>query len=238
MTADLQLTSRDIATIVEECAGIETWQPWQTHLCLHVDPQCSEYLNCVSLPVPCPASSYLKDTTDFVRKVLQLENLPPGSILVTLNVSCLYTNILHPWWGWGVYIACRRALNTRTPNNLPAHYWQRWWRRFFSQQWHAACSEIEGREIGTKWLHHLPTCLWLSYEKPTQLHRSKTPNKLTTSIAPSYSQQNDPWTWWTQVTDKLSLWQPMHIKCTLATNLKVGTTFLLLATDGGWMIAK
>ena len=54
-------------------------------------------------------SSYIRDTTDFLNKLHNLPHLPPGSLLVTLDVSSLYTNIPHDE---GV-AACEEALNSR-----------------------------------------------------------------------------------------------------------------------------
>ena len=53
--------------------------------------------------------SYIKDTTDFLLKLRTLPNLPPGTILATLDVTALYTNIPH---SEGIE-ACRLALNSR-----------------------------------------------------------------------------------------------------------------------------
>ena len=52
--------------------------------------------------------SYIKDTTHFLRKLDDLKELPPGSVLVTLDVSSLYTNIPHK----EKIEACRKALNS------------------------------------------------------------------------------------------------------------------------------
>ena len=52
--------------------------------------------------------SYIKDTTHFLKKLDDLKELPPGSLLVTLDVSSLYTNIPH---NEGIE-ACRKALNS------------------------------------------------------------------------------------------------------------------------------
>lgn len=54
-------------------------------------------------------SSYIRDTTDFVLKVKSLTNLPSDALLVTLDVSSLYTNIPHQE---GI-ASCIEALNTR-----------------------------------------------------------------------------------------------------------------------------
>ena len=55
----------------------------------------SEYVDHHLRPLVVQIPSYLRDTTDFLRKLLTLETLPPRSILVTLDVSSLYTNIPH-----------------------------------------------------------------------------------------------------------------------------------------------
>ena len=39
--------------------------------------------------------SYIQDTTDFLNRLSRLPLLPSGTLLVTLNVSSLYTNIPH-----------------------------------------------------------------------------------------------------------------------------------------------
>ena len=52
--------------------------------------------------------SYIKDTTDFLLK-LQFVRVPPGSLLLILDISALYANIPHEE---GIR-ACRKLLNTR-----------------------------------------------------------------------------------------------------------------------------
>ena len=39
--------------------------------------------------------SYIKDTTDILMKVQSLTNLPSDTLIVTLDISSLYTNIPH-----------------------------------------------------------------------------------------------------------------------------------------------
>ena len=39
--------------------------------------------------------SYIRDTKDFLNKLKSITNLPSNSILVTMDVSSLYTNIDH-----------------------------------------------------------------------------------------------------------------------------------------------
>ena len=62
--------------------------------------------------------SYLKDTANFLNKVATLGTLLPGCILVTLEVSSLYTNIPHD----GGMEACRRALDTHQSPDPPTSY--------------------------------------------------------------------------------------------------------------------
>ena len=57
--------------------------------------------------------SFIKDTTHFLSKLEQLGQLPANSLLVTLDVSSLYTNIPH---NEGIS-ACRHFLDTRDHNS-------------------------------------------------------------------------------------------------------------------------
>ena len=69
------------------------------------------YLQPLTVCIP----SYIRDTTDFLNKLRELPPLPSDSLLVTLDVSSLYTNIPHDE---GIK-ACEEALNTRTDQSLP-----------------------------------------------------------------------------------------------------------------------
>ena len=42
-----------------------------------------------------PLTTYIRDTTDFLNTLRKLPALPPGTLMVTLNISNLYTNIPH-----------------------------------------------------------------------------------------------------------------------------------------------
>ena len=66
-------------------------------------------------PLTVGIPSYIWDTTDFLNKLHELPLLPSGSLLVTLDVSSLYTNIPHDE---GIQ-ACEEALNSRTDQSLP-----------------------------------------------------------------------------------------------------------------------
>ena len=60
--------------------------------------------------------SYIKDTTHFLLQLQNLGPLPDNALLVTLDVSSLYTNIPH---NEGID-ACRHFLYTRQNKSLPA----------------------------------------------------------------------------------------------------------------------
>ena len=59
--------------------------------------------------------SHIRDTTDFITKLRRLPQLPSGSLLITLDVSSLYTNIPHEE---GI-TACKEFLNRREKQEPP-----------------------------------------------------------------------------------------------------------------------
>ena len=62
--------------------------------------------------------SYIKDTNNFLLKLQQMDDLSSESLLVTLDVISLYTNIAH-WEGLDAY---RETLNKREVLDPPAEY--------------------------------------------------------------------------------------------------------------------
>ena len=74
----------------------------------HPTENISQFVDSHLNPLVPKLSSYIKDTTHFLKKLDDLKELPPGSLLVTLDVSSLYTNIPH---NEGIE-ACRKALNS------------------------------------------------------------------------------------------------------------------------------
>ena len=75
----------------------------------------SQFLNYHLRPYEETLPSYLKDTTDFLLKLQSLRSIPDNTLLVTLDVSSLYTNIPH---SEGIE-ACREALNSRVIQQPP-----------------------------------------------------------------------------------------------------------------------
>ena len=75
----------------------------------------SEFVDHHLRPLVQATPSYIKDTTDFLLKLKSLNNLPNDILLVTLDVSSLYTNIPHEE---GI-AACVSALNSRDIQQPP-----------------------------------------------------------------------------------------------------------------------
>ena len=61
----------------------------------HPTERISQFVDYHINPLVSTLDSYIKDTTDFLNKLSNLGNLPNDAILVTLDVSSLYTNIPH-----------------------------------------------------------------------------------------------------------------------------------------------
>uniref|UniRef100_K7G6Y6 Reverse transcriptase domain-containing protein n=1 Tax=Pelodiscus sinensis TaxID=13735 RepID=K7G6Y6_PELSI len=55
----------------------------------------SSYVDTLLKPFVTNTPSYLRDTTDFLRKLQNIDNLPNNTILATMDVEALYTNIPH-----------------------------------------------------------------------------------------------------------------------------------------------
>ena len=78
----------------------------------------SEYVYYHLQPLVTQTRLYLKDTTNFLQKLTAISELPVGCILVTLDVSSLYTNIPYDE---GIS-ACSRALETCPFPDPPTSY--------------------------------------------------------------------------------------------------------------------
>ena len=74
----------------------------------------SKFIDYHLSPLVRKITSYIKDTTDFLKKLEGLGNLPSGTILATLDVTALYTNIPQPPTDDDEGVeACRAMLNIR-----------------------------------------------------------------------------------------------------------------------------
>ena len=81
----------------------------------HPTERISQFVDYHLKPLVQKLPSYIKDTTHFLLKLQELGTLPSNAILVTLDVSSLYTNIPHKE---GIE-ACCHFLNTRSHKSLP-----------------------------------------------------------------------------------------------------------------------
>ena len=63
--------------------------------CGTLTEKASEFLDHHLKPLMQSAESYVKDTSDFLRKIKELEKVPDGAILVTADVVGLYPSIPH-----------------------------------------------------------------------------------------------------------------------------------------------
>ena len=61
----------------------------------HPTERISQFVDRHINPLVSTLDSHIKDTTDFLNKLSNLGNLPDDAILVTLDVSSLYTNTPH-----------------------------------------------------------------------------------------------------------------------------------------------
>ena len=86
----------------------------------HPTERISQFVDYHLQPLVHKLPSFVKDTNDFLNKLLTVGKLPSNSLLVTLDVSSLYTNIPH---NEGIN-ACDHFLRTRLHNNI--HTWFRY----------------------------------------------------------------------------------------------------------------
>ena len=83
----------------------------------HPTERLSHFIDYHLQPLVQKLPSFVKDTNDFLNKLLTIGNLPANSLLVTLDVSSLYTNIPH---NEGIN-ACERFLCTSSHKTIPTN---------------------------------------------------------------------------------------------------------------------
>ena len=81
----------------------------------HPTERISEYVSNILNPFVFKLPSFIKDTAHFLNKLSSLGNLPSNSLLLSLDVSMLYTNIPH---SEGIQAATEH-LNKRTTPRPP-----------------------------------------------------------------------------------------------------------------------
>ena len=78
----------------------------------------SQLVDTVIKPFVPQIKSYVRDTPDFLEKLSKLGPLPEGTILVSLDVSSLYTNIPHRE---GLRATVETLVSNRDPNHKPSN---------------------------------------------------------------------------------------------------------------------
>lgn len=81
----------------------------------HPTEKISEFVDYHLRPHVESLPSFVKDTTDYLQKMAALNPLPPGTTLVTMDVTSLYTNIPH---ADGIE-ACREVWESRSVKDPP-----------------------------------------------------------------------------------------------------------------------
>ena len=69
----------------------------------------SAFVDLVLKPLVVNSPSYIRDTKDFLRRLLDLPSLPSNALLFTMDVVGLYNNIPHE----DGIAACRESLDSR-----------------------------------------------------------------------------------------------------------------------------
>ena len=75
----------------------------------------SGYIDTLLQPLMCFIPSFIQDTTDFLNKLSSLPILPDGTLMVTMDVTSLYTNIPHDEGT----TACHNLLRCLQPTEIP-----------------------------------------------------------------------------------------------------------------------
>ena len=78
----------------------------------------SQLVDIIIKPLVPKIQSYIKDTNDFITKLHNLDTLPEGTLLVTLDVRSLYTSIPH---SEGIKAVSEYLSIYRDPNELPSN---------------------------------------------------------------------------------------------------------------------
>ena len=81
----------------------------------HPTERLSHFVDYHLQPLVHKLPSFVKDTNDFLNKLLTIGNLPANSLLVTLDASSLYTNIPHKE---GINV-CKHFLRTSSHKTIP-----------------------------------------------------------------------------------------------------------------------
>ena len=149
----------------------------------------SHFTNFFLQPSMTQLLSHIQDTTEFINKLWRLPWLPPGCLLVTLDVSSLYKNISHEE---GI-AACEEFLNRREKQEPPTT---------------DLCHIIQ--LVLTK------NSFICNETKYLQVHGTAMGTRMATSYANLFmgklereflqAQDRIPWVWWRYIDDIFAIW--------------------------------
>ena len=83
----------------------------------HVTEKISQFVDDQIRKYAMANPSYIKDTTDFIKKLKEVGPLAPGTLLCTMDVTSLYTNIPHYD---GLYALARKLVKDKPNLKVPA----------------------------------------------------------------------------------------------------------------------
>jgi hypothetical protein len=119
VTAYLRITG-DMLMMHGACGNMDqknfkNFTNWQIHANGHPTEKISEFVDFHLRPHVEALPSHLKDITEYLQKMESMNPLPSGTILVSMDVTSLYTNIPH---NDGIE-ACREAWDQRAVKEPP-----------------------------------------------------------------------------------------------------------------------
>ena len=149
----------------------------------------SKYVDSHLIPLVKKIDSYIKDTSDVIKKIRNLGNVPENSILGTIDVSALYTNIPHSEGKQ----ACKQALDTREDQKIPTEFIT----RLMDFILKCNCFEFNNRHYRQVQGTAMGTCMAPSYANLFMAHLEQ--NFLNT-------QEIKPLIWWRFIDDIFFIW--------------------------------
>ena len=147
----LYKTPHGISPIVSGCSG-----PTE---------RVSSFLDHIIKPLVSTIPSYIKDSPHLIS-LLENTPIPSNAILVTIDVSSLYTNIPQDE---GME-ACLDAIEASEISHIPRDVLRQLFEivlrcNVFSFDGQIY-EQIQGTAMGTKWLLHMQTCSWTGLKEP------------------------------------------------------------------------
>ena len=158
--------------------------------CNYATEKIAHFLDFHLQPLSQQVKSYLKDTSDFLRKIESLPPLPENAILVTMDVAGLYPNIPHD----GGLQAVENALKRRTDKSV------------------STSSLLELTELALKNNYFEHNGKTYKQEQGTAIGAKFAPSYAILFMAETEEKGLNtfhlkPWIWWRYIDDVFMIWQ-------------------------------